>query len=77
MTLFLNFEAFKVKTCTYDNPETMARECWKDGRLICHYGAELFLQHEVQKIPPDKLFFGANIGPFKLGQMIGDPEAMY
>ena len=28
-----------MAVCTYDNPSTMARECWQDGLLFCHYKA--------------------------------------
>ena len=28
-----------MAVCTYDNPSTMARECWQDVRLLCHYKA--------------------------------------
>lgn len=60
--------------CTYDNPETMARECWQDGRLLCKYDAALLLSRSP--IPREYFFFGANIGPWKEGQLWGDPAAM-
>lgn len=60
--------------CTYDNPETMARECWQDGRLLCKYDASLLLSRSP--IPREYFFFGANIGPWKEGQLWGDPAAM-
>jgi hypothetical protein len=61
--------------CTYDNPATMSRECWQDGKLICAYKMELFFL-KVWPIPADKFFFGANIGDWKTGQMVGNPHAM-
>jgi hypothetical protein len=63
-----------VKVCTYDNPSTMARECWQGGKLLCHYSASLFLMRK--KIPAEHFFFGANIGPWKTGQLVGDSDAM-
>lgn len=64
--------------CAYDNPDTMARECWQDGRLLCHYKAELFVLRDggVQLIPANLFFFGANVGPWKTGQLFGDPVVM-
>lgn len=61
--------------CVYDNPSTMSRECWRDGHLIRAYQMELlcFLKDEL---PPEHLFFGANAGDWKEGQLVGDSEAM-
>ena len=63
-----------MSVCTYDNPATMARECWADGRLLCHYSATLL--ETKSTIPREHLFFGANIGPWKAGQMVGDAAAL-
>lgn len=63
-----------MAVCTYDNPATMSRECWQDGKLLCSYKAELFLL-DVE-IPAHLFFFGANIGDWKVGQLVGDKEAM-
>ncbi len=60
--------------CTYDNPATMARECWQDGKLICHYQQILF--DIPEPIPTEYYFFGANIGAWKEGQLIGSKEAL-
>lgn len=65
-----------MAVCTYDNPATMARECWEDGVLLCHYQFDLLRPLAKDPIPAKNFFFGANIGPWKLGQMVGDPEAM-
>ena len=65
-----------MTVCTYDNPATMARECWQDGKLLCHYAAELLPPFAKEPIPGEHFFFGANIGPWKLGQMVGDADAM-
>ena len=66
----------KVRTCTYDNPATMARECWQDGRLLCHYSYQLLPPFAKEPIPAKHFFFGANVGPWKLGQMVGDADAI-
>jgi len=63
-----------VMVCTYDNPTTMRRECWQDGKLIYWYSASLLLSKGM--IPPRYFFLGANIGPWKTGQLIGDRKAM-
>jgi hypothetical protein len=69
-----------VACCTYDNPNTMARECWQDGKLLCRYSASLLERAlnpgETQPIPGERLFFGANIGEWSPGQMVGDAAAM-
>ena len=64
-----------MASCTYDNPATMARECWQDGKLIAKYNAALF-DLPVWPIPARKFFFGANIGGWKTGQLVGDKSAM-
>lgn len=64
-----------MSSCTFDNPATMARECWQDGKLICHYKAILFFIDPFP-IPSEYFFFGANIGPWKEGQIVGDKTAM-
>ena len=63
-----------MAVCTYDNPNTMARECWQNGELICHYQATLFFIEA--RIPASSFFFGANIGKWKTGQLKGDIKAM-
>jgi hypothetical protein len=65
-----------MAACIYDNPATMARECWQDGELICHYASDLLLPFAKEPIPAEHFFFGANIGPWKLGQMVGDADSM-
>lgn len=64
-----------MAVCTYDNPATMARECWRDGKLICHYSYELFFI-EPFPVSPELFFFGANIGKWKTGQIVGDKTAI-
>lgn len=63
-----------MNTCTYDNPATMHRECWVDGKLKCSYSFKLFFQKEP--IPGEYFFFGANVGDWKTGQLFGDIKAM-
>jgi hypothetical protein len=60
--------------CVYDNPATMARECWQDGHLLCAYSMQLFFLKTP--IPAKHYFFGANVGPWKTGQMHGEASAM-
>lgn len=61
--------------CTFDNPVTMARECYADKRLLCKYASRLFFLHEWP-VPAEYFFFGANIGDWKEGQFWGDKEAL-
>lgn len=65
-----------MSVCTYDNPATMARECWQNGEMLCHYAFQLLPPFAKEPIPAEHFFFGANIGPWKLGQMVGDAAAM-
>ena len=73
-----------VKTCVIDNPNTMARECWQDGKLIYSYSSLLFITKSVRDpaktawddLPAERVFFGAAIGPWKEGQIVGDIAAM-
>ena len=65
--------------CTYDNPATMQRECWQDGKLILAYTAEFFLSRTLFERNAEcgcKVFFGANIGAWEEGQISGDRNAM-
>ncbi len=69
-----------MKVCVYDNPLTMARECWQDGQIRCSYHSDLFLRKpspwELTPMEPNMYFFGANIGDWKEGQLVGDASAM-
>ena len=64
-----------VRTCVYDNPVTMSRECWSDGNLVARYHFVLLEPFAKQKIPEYRFFFGANIGPWNAGQIVGDKSA--
>ena len=65
-----------MSTCTYDNPATMSRECWQDGRLICAYSFKILPPFAKYPIPGYLFFFGANVGPWEEERLIGDAEAM-
>ena len=71
------FWIYRMNTniCTYDNPATMCRECWQDGKLICSY-SYTFFSFEKCQIPVKNFFFGANIGIWIEGQIIGNSEAI-
>lgn len=64
-----------IATCTYDNPVTMARECWQDGKLICKYDAILYAL-PVWPVQARLYFFGANVGNWETGRLVGDAAAM-
>lgn len=65
-----------MSACTYDNPSTCRRECWQDGREICSYAMEVLQPFARNPVPASYYFFGANIGPWKAGQMVGNPGAI-
>lgn len=60
--------------CVYDNPVTMQRECWRNGNLRCAYSYEVIIG--ATEIPSKYFFFGANIGSWVTGQIVGDPKAL-
>jgi hypothetical protein len=62
----------KVRVCVYDSPAGR-RECWENGTLIYAISALLLVRKGGPGFP---IFFGANIGPFETGQIVGDPKAM-
>jgi len=63
----------KIRVCVYDSPHTIRRECWENGKLIYSIDAFLLAQKGGPGFP---IFFGANIGLWKTGQIVGDPKAM-
>lgn len=70
-------QANEIKTCVFDNPATFSRECWQDGKLIAAYSAQILPPFaKVATIPPRCFFFGANVGEWKNGQIIGDKDAL-
>ncbi|HET8695555.1 MAG TPA: hypothetical protein VFM33_12855 [Aquabacterium sp.] len=62
-----------MKVCTYDNTVTMMRECWKDGEMV--YAVALELLEDGTKTQLKHI--GANIGPWKSGQHVGDLAALH
>lgn len=65
-----------TKVCTFDNPAIMHRECWSDGKLVVSYDFKLLKPFAKIPIPAELFFFGANIGEWNEGQIIGDPDAI-
>lgn len=63
-----------MKVCTFDNPDTLRRECWQDGKLVAFITAALMATKGFNG--HRRMFFGLNIGPWKTGQLVGDPDAM-
>ena len=64
------------RVCAYDNPATMARECWHNGVRMCSYRYDVLAPFAKEPIPGNSFFFGANIGPWKSGQIVGDKMAI-
>lgn len=64
------------KVATYDNPSTQCRECWCNGSLIASYKMPLLVAQGCWPPPAKLFFFGANIGPWKEGQIVGDAAAI-
>lgn len=65
-----------MSVCVYDNPATMCRECWQDGRLIYSYSYHILPPFAKVSIPANYFFFGANVGAWEDGRLVGDVGAM-
>ena len=64
-----------ARVCVYDNPETMRREAWRDGKLVCFATADLLLSKGFKG--DDKFDFRLNCGPWKKGAFwVGGETAM-
>lgn len=64
-----------MKTCTYDNPATMQREAWQDGRLVAAISADLMHTKGFNGHP--RMHMGLNVGrDFIPGEIHGDPSAI-
>lgn len=57
-----------MPSCIYDNPATMRREAWRDGRLIAFWSLELIsFGFPAMGEPPE---------PWADGKLSGDPAAL-
>jgi len=66
-------------TLVFDNPATGFRQCWSGGRLVFQIDSFFLAEIYGGDAPRDLLrrfFFGADIGPWKSGQKVGDPDAL-
>ena len=61
-----------MKTAVYDNPATMQREAWRDGEVIASVTAKWLCEAQDGKFLP----FMLNIGPWRKGQVFGNPLAI-
>lgn len=62
-----------MSSCVYDNPATMSREFYDDGKMVCTYTAELLCSEEMRAMGFTNIF-GA--GDWNSGQLIGDIRAL-
>lgn len=63
-----------MPVATYDNPDTMDREAWQDGRLVAKVSARLLLSKDFRG--DRSMFFGLNAGDWNPGQLLGSREAI-
>ena len=64
-----------MTVCVYDNPSTMAREAWQDGRLIAKISAKLMCAKGFDGF--SGMPFMLNCGrEFESGKIRGDANAM-
>jgi len=68
------YELPRHRTCVFDNPASMARECWQDGKLLAFITSALMATKGFNG--GKDIFFGLNVGPWKTGQLLGDADAM-
>lgn len=60
--------------CVYDNPATMAREAWQNGRLLLKLDALVLLDANFRR--SGLMPFMLNVGPWSDGKAWGDIKAM-
>lgn len=65
----------KPKACIYDNPRTMRREAWRDGRLVAHVSANLTSCDGFDGWPEDAPVI-LNCGPWQPDRARGTRVAM-
>lgn len=63
-----------MTVAAYDNPDTMQREAWQDGKVIASVSAALLC---TKGFKGDAMFFGLNVGPWSTGQLVGDRAALH
>jgi hypothetical protein len=64
-----------VSAAVYDNPATMCREAWHDGRMLAHISATLMYTKGFNGYPT--LPFYLNVGrDFVPGRILGDRSAL-
>lgn len=64
----------RITICTYDNPATMTREAWQDGKILCSITARLLSDRDFKGGP--HFPFMLNSGIFASGKIIGNPKAL-
>ena len=64
----------KYVCATFDNPATMAREAWVNGRMIAHITADALIQKGFRGGPWFPFYL--NIGEWREGMILGDPGAI-
>ena len=60
--------------CVYDNPQTMMREAWQNGK--CLEAISWLVIELIVEYPSNKFPFYFNHGPFKKGQVWGDEKRL-
>ena len=63
-----------MKTAVFDNPATMCREMWQDGKLLAHLSADAMLQKGFRGHPTIPL--PLNCGEWCPGRVDGDAAAI-
>ena len=65
--------------CCYDNPKTMAREFWRDGRLIFSTPHRMCAEPTAvgwQSLIGSQLPADVHLGHWQAGQLAGDKSAI-
>lgn len=61
-------------TAVFDNPATMCREAWKDGRLVAFISARLMFDRDF--FGDSTMHMALNCGKWEEGKVRGDVEAI-
>ena len=66
-----------MSVCVYDNPASMCREAWQDGKVIAHVSMDMLFSKDYKG--HRRLFFGlACKADWCTGKIVwGDANAMY
>lgn len=67
-------EQEQPRCAVYDNPASLRRESWENGKVIAFITATLLMEKGFNGHP--RMFFAFNCGPWTPGKIWGDEKAI-